>query len=612
MCSVHLLKIIGPCHTVSSFLNISSVIMSQWEQALGKVLVVFTYGSGCASSMYQLRFDEIPWMLPLASWKITFYRDAIYQHPSTNIHDVFCMTWMKFGFCPQGRKLFQIDPWKYQLDVYYLMEVDKWGRRFFHRGGIIAPALPSQFRLRVDKAEGRPKRDKYEVVKDKPAEKPKTIDAEWREIEYDMTFDKETDAHDEVVQEAFKTHNNDKKHVIVRRTEEYRHPYQFEFDGQPHKYLIGGTWSNFTQWDEMEDQEDGQWQYTVTIGENGWEEFFILQDGSGERLIYPAKDKAWKSQPCVGPWRAPKTGSVPGWRIETRDLDDTPEEDLAKPGDQFLITFSWRHGAVKNVEWDKLPDEHDPSYPVGKYTIAGTWTCWENVEMAMPNEGDGHHYTEVMLTWLGIQFTIQRNGNAKEVLMPEEVDVDEDGKPLAMVCSETTASVLGPDKFDKDKIVKWDIKGDLGDTYIIDFYRNPSDPSEMSVTWSKKSSGPVVEPEPRYFLVRPGEGWPHTGTTVEMYRIGMSNTFAADVEIYSKYDHFRIQYYKLPDKVIHPDKKAQEGVSQQQAHKVMGPDIADDDQFWTIGKASADKSRVGDWFQITYDLAEQKVGWKKK
>lgn len=50
-----LLKIIGPCHTVSSFLNTASVIMNRMEQALGKIILVFTYGSGCAASMYQMR-----------------------------------------------------------------------------------------------------------------------------------------------------------------------------------------------------------------------------------------------------------------------------------------------------------------------------------------------------------------------------------------------------------------------------------------------------------------------------------------------------------------------------------------------------------------------------
>merc|ERR1719191_1052447 len=44
--STHLLKIIGPCHTVSSFLNIFSVCSSTWDSGLGKNICVFTYGSG--------------------------------------------------------------------------------------------------------------------------------------------------------------------------------------------------------------------------------------------------------------------------------------------------------------------------------------------------------------------------------------------------------------------------------------------------------------------------------------------------------------------------------------------------------------------------------------
>ncbi|CAK9087574.1 Hydroxymethylglutaryl-CoA synthase 1 (HMG-CoA synthase 1) (3-hydroxy-3-methylglutaryl coenzyme A synthase 1) [Durusdinium trenchii] len=75
--SVSLLKIIGPCHTVSSFLNTSSVIMNKMEQALGKIILVFTYGSGCAASMYQMRVDDVPFFDPLEIWKLQFYRNAI-------------------------------------------------------------------------------------------------------------------------------------------------------------------------------------------------------------------------------------------------------------------------------------------------------------------------------------------------------------------------------------------------------------------------------------------------------------------------------------------------------------------------------------------------------
>ena len=32
LAEVNLLKLIGPCHTVSSFLNISSVVMTKWDE----------------------------------------------------------------------------------------------------------------------------------------------------------------------------------------------------------------------------------------------------------------------------------------------------------------------------------------------------------------------------------------------------------------------------------------------------------------------------------------------------------------------------------------------------------------------------------------------------
>jgi hypothetical protein len=607
--SVHLLKIIGPCHTVSSFLNISSVIMSQWDVALGKVLIVFTYGSGCASSMYQLRFDEIGWFRPLSSWKIEFYRNCIYQHPSTYVHEVYVMTWMKFGFCPQGRKMNGIDPWLYEEDVYYLMEIDKWGRRFFHRGGIAAPALPSEFRLRADKAEGRPKRDKYEVLKaaDKPVEKVDTLDEQWRQIEYDMTYDETVDAEEEVQQDAYKSHFKGNKMKIVHRTDKDHYQQgMFECDGQPHKYVIGGSWSAYADWKEMEEEEEGQWQFTVTIGENGYEEFFIVQDYNFDRgWIWPCNDKSWKSQPCIGPYKPKDQANFPKWRIETRDLDDTPEEDLGKPGDQFLVVFSWKTGSVKIVEWDKLPDEHDPNYPIGKYSLQGSWNCWDPVEMLV-GEG-GHHYMEGVMTWLGLEFRIMRNGDTKQMIMPQ-LDKDEEGKPLEATTSEAGGPIDGPDKFEEE--TKWSIPGKPGEKYTIDFFRNPANPAEMTVNWTLSGQGENTNPDPRYFVVRPGPGWPKSGTMVEMQRIGSSQTFQCDFEITSKFEPFKIQLFKRGDRTIHPDKK--EGVSQQQSHKVMGPDTPDDDQYWAIGKASADKARVGDVFQIMYDIPGEKVTWKKK
>jgi len=598
MPSVHLLKIIGPCHTVSSFLNIASVIMSQWEKSLGKVLIVFTYGSGCASSMYQLRFDELAWMSPLAAWKIEFYREAIYQYPSTYIHDIYTMTWMKFDYKPQGRIHFQIDPWLYQLDVYYLMEIDKWGRRFYHRGGIIAPAIEEKYMMRHEAAEGRPRRSTYLLIKEKPEVKEKPLEDQWKEIEYDMVYDESEKPEDELVQEGTEA-KHDKNKIVVLEVQPEEKPQGacIEHDGQEHTYQIVGSWSGWEAVEDMDDgEEDGSYQFTVTVGENGWEEFHLIQDRDKSRKIYPAYAKSWKSMPCVGPHRG---GEGKNWRIDTRDLDTTQEEDLGKPGDQYLVTFTWKAGSVKNLEWDKLEDEAG-EYARGQYYVAGTWTCWDFVELQ--DEGGGKMSCEATLTWLGLEFVLARNKDMEQMICPE-VELGDDGR--AVEEGESGMAVLGPDSL-RGMGSKWNIKGSLGDVYRISFFRDPDSPAEMGLSWAKLRSGPAVEPEPRYFLVGAQNNWGQGGF-IEMRREG--GKFSCSLTMQEKLEPFRILLFKRGDKCIHPDKNS---CSQIQAHKVLGPDTSDPELYWAIGKAAADKARLGDTFVVSYSAEDNKVTWKKR
>uniref|UniRef100_A0A7S2NRK3 Hydroxymethylglutaryl-coenzyme A synthase C-terminal domain-containing protein n=1 Tax=Zooxanthella nutricula TaxID=1333877 RepID=A0A7S2NRK3_9DINO len=369
--SVHLLKIIGPCHTVSSFLNMSSVIMSQWEKALGKVLIVFTYGSGCAASMYQLRFDDLAWMEPLNAWKVGFYRNAIHMPPWTQIHDVYIDTWMKFDYKPHGREAFSIDPFKYELDAYYLMEIDKWGRRFYHRGGAIAPDLDKQYRLRADQAEGRPKRNTWRYVKNKPAPKEKVLEDEWKQAEYDMVYDPADYEEEQLVDERMAKTNPNHKIVTVEIASTRPAIDAVDHDAQPHTYQIVGSWSNYKEAEDMY-EEDGLFQYTVTVGENGWEDFYLLQDNQEDKKIFPAAERSWKALPCVGPHRG--GDKLKKWRIDARDVDGNIEEDIGRPGDQYLVVFQWKPGSLKNLEWDKLEGERG-DFRRGAYHIAGSWNC---------------------------------------------------------------------------------------------------------------------------------------------------------------------------------------------------------------------------------------------
>merc|ERR1712048_780866 len=154
-------------------------------------MVVFTYGSGCAASMYQTFFNDIPFMKPFGAWKIDFYRNSLYRHPKVcgALMDKYCEVWMKFGYYPHGRQESGEDPWDLEPDVYYLMEIDSYGRRFYHRGGMIAEPLDKKDVLEVDAVEGRRVRADWGPVPPKPekkvedTKKEKTLNELWEDIE---------------------------------------------------------------------------------------------------------------------------------------------------------------------------------------------------------------------------------------------------------------------------------------------------------------------------------------------------------------------------------------------------------------------------------------------
>merc|ERR1711862_225014 len=129
-----------------------------WEKTPGTQMTVYTYGSGCASTMYQTLFHDIPYMKPYAEFRTAIYRDSYHRHPEIcgRLCDIYADVWMKFGYYPHGRQTCGEDICTLWEDTYYLMEIDSYGRRFYHRGGLITKPIDDKFILRVDSIEGRP------------------------------------------------------------------------------------------------------------------------------------------------------------------------------------------------------------------------------------------------------------------------------------------------------------------------------------------------------------------------------------------------------------------------------------------------------------------------
>lgn len=477
--STHILKIVGPCHTVSSFLNISSVSMTQWDKAIGKSLVVFTYGSGSAASMYQTLYNDVLWMVPFNQWLTQFYDDnsmLLYPDISGRLHDKYIATWMKFGYIPNGRQENGIDPWKYQSDVYYLMEIDVYGRRFYHRGGIIAEPMDKKWDLEADRAEGRKMRPDWGPLPPKPvkteggSKKDKTLDDVWKDIEVDMLNAFEPPKK-EVIQEAY-SKTNPQHRICSESITDTANLEMIKFDGERHTYQIVGTWTGLKEAEEMQSSSDELFLFDITVGENGWEEFYLLQDGDWERKIFPAVASSWKAMPCVGPYNMPEPKH---WLVDSRF--GAPLEDTGSPGDKYRVSFSWSNKSVKRLEWSKLEGQSGP-FKQGTYSICGV----SATPLEMKSDGEGKFTKEFTMSSRAAEFYLVRNEDEAQRIYPD-VDLDKDGNATSKGTSGDRVLGVAPWPSKKAAPV-WEVSGSLGSKVMVTFTRNPDLPDEMDLEFT--------------------------------------------------------------------------------------------------------------------------------
>eukprot|EP00438_Fugacium_kawagutii_P028479 Skav205300 [mRNA] locus=scaffold1587:185231:195176:- [translate_table: standard] len=109
---------------------------------------------------------------------------------------------------------------------------------------------------------------------------------------------------------------------------------------------------------DMSKASNGSFTYEVTLGPNGWEQFYLLRNNSWSKKIYPAVHKSWKDMPCVGPHKGRERQMC--WQLSGRPSWDLPGEDQAPVGSRFCITFT--PGKVKRLSWEKLEDEPQKDY----------------------------------------------------------------------------------------------------------------------------------------------------------------------------------------------------------------------------------------------------------
>lgn len=114
----------------------------------------------------------------------------------------------------------------------------------------------------------------------------------------------------------------------------------------PFKLSIAGSWNGFVP-DEME-WEDGLFVFPMEVGDDGWDCFQLLQNGSWDKVIYPSMEEAGANDKysICGP---DSGGHDRSWQIGKVDSEE------ASPGSHFVVCVSLDDkGKVNRVSWEKL------------------------------------------------------------------------------------------------------------------------------------------------------------------------------------------------------------------------------------------------------------------
>jgi len=266
-------------------------------------------------------------------------------------------------------------------------------------------------------------------------------------------------------------------------------------------FFIAGTWNGWEP-EPMKDESEGRHGFTVTMGENGWEQFHLLIDGSKSKILHPHFYKAPKGTEVAGPAEFDEVGRSKTWLIDCRGASAAPAADPAagavaeadaaavaipgaalggadagRPGDRYHICLHVA-GKWRTVTWSKLQAESDEgaivAAPLGTYYVAGDFNDWAFEPMSADPSVRGLFTFEVTLSRFGgCEFQIVRNKDWTQTVCPL---VPHAGPDVA---------VHGPD--DRFEGYNWHMDGKPGDAFKIEFQRTAVDGADdvKKVSWAK-------------------------------------------------------------------------------------------------------------------------------
>lgn len=349
-------------------------------------------------------------------------------------------------------------------------------------------------------------------------------------------------------------------------------------------YSIAGT---FSRWRpiEMEPEGSGVWGYTVVLGENRFERFYILLDGNRGRVLHPGMPEASMSTPVCGPEVALQALS---WRIDDRAAKAAGAKvPAAAPGDRYRVRLRVS-GKWRTVDWERLEKEpgmiESTLQEASEYQVVGNWSDEITPEAMVPAEGVPGLYTlEVVLpTRNAGNFQILRNWDWEQVIHP--------GKDRAT----SGEAAAGPDMNPK---FCWQLLGMGGDAFRIEFRRTVEDGrDDMQVSWWHVGTREIpkafqlARSRPQ-FHVRGNWGMsasPVMRWTGEFYQyfVQLGRRMTPSFHVQQDGDPRRCFYPSVQH--AHPH----------EFHELQGPGFLPEGMCWTLGHDERDHATPGLFFEI--------------
>lgn len=212
------------------------------------------------------------------------------------------------------------------------------------------------------------------------------------------------------------------------------------------KVTIHGSWTGFTKYQEMQEEEDGPYTFTVVLGETRCESFFICLNGVPDYKFWPACHQAPQNTWIWGPDPSVKCEDR-RWLIDGRD-------DSVPAGTVYQIKFYWGVN-TRRISWEQVGAEYAPrSLRYNhRYQVLGSWTSGRKDDMQKMDDGVFEYRAKIGVSGRE-EFIFCRDGDDQQLIYP--------AKPN---CTSTGLPVRGPDHLGKGKM--WAVTGPVGETVRI-------------------------------------------------------------------------------------------------------------------------------------------------